>query len=141
VALYTWSDMFSPHHNARPFTVKGHYYLVNGNWDGSWEALTKDIGILNWYGPTPDAVKFFADRGNPQILCGYYDAGKPEDMKKNIANWMRVSKDQPHVRGFMYTTWKNNYKNLKPYFELLDTFPQWGQGAKGAAEKEPGVKE
>lgn len=141
VALYTWSDMFTPFHNARPFSEKGFYYLVNGNWDGSWDGVAKDIGILNWYAPKVEGVKFFADRGNAQILCGYYDGTTAEKMKQNITNWMNVSAGQPNVRGFMYTTWHNNYKNLKPYFELLDTYSQWGQGAQTKAEKEPGVKE
>ncbi|HYF49947.1 MAG TPA: hypothetical protein VEJ63_11100 [Planctomycetota bacterium] len=140
-AIYTWSDMFSPHHNARPHSVKGFYYMVNGNWDGSWEGVAKDVGILNWYAPNVEAVKFFSDRGHAQILCGYYDAGKPEQMKQNITNWMKMSDGLPNIRGFMYTTWKKNYNNMKPYFELVDTYAQWGGAGKAKAEKEPGVKE
>ena len=57
--------MFTPYHNAYSMEAqKKYYYLVNGNWDGSWEGLPKDVIILNWYSPTPDGVKFFADRGN-----------------------------------------------------------------------------
>ena len=60
-------------------------------------------------------------------------------MKKNITNWMKVSQGQPQMQGFMYTTWRRNYKNLKEYFQLVDTYDQWGKGAQAAPEKEPGV--
>jgi len=34
--VWTWSDMFTPLHNARPYQegkkVNGYYWLVNGNW-------------------------------------------------------------------------------------------------------------
>ncbi len=137
--IYTWSDMFTPLHNARPFSTKGYYYLVNGNWDGAWEGLPKDVIIMNWYSPTAEGIKFFADRGNPQVLCGYYDGTSTDAMKKNITNWMKVSQGQPQMQGFMYTTWRRNYKNLKEYFQLVDTYDQWGKGAQAAPEKEPGV--
>ncbi|MCW8129073.1 MAG: hypothetical protein KIS92_01700 [Planctomycetota bacterium] len=139
--VYTWSDMFTPHHNARPFGEKGYYYLVNGNWDGSWEALPKDVIILNWYAPKAESIKFFADRGNPQVLCGFYDGKTDQKMKNNIGNWMKVSAGQPGILGFMYTTWTNDYKHLKRYFELVDTYEQWSAPEKVVKEKEPGVKE
>ncbi|MFH1707582.1 MAG: hypothetical protein ABIF71_06670 [Planctomycetota bacterium] len=124
--IYTWSDMFTPYHNARNFADGGFYYLVNGTWDGAWEGLPADVIILNWYAPKPEGVKFFADRGNPQVLCGYYDGRSEEDMRKNIAAWKQVAAGLPGVRGFMYTTWRNDYKNLAKYFELLDSFAKWG---------------
>lgn len=139
--VYTWSDMFTPFHNARPFAEKGYYYLVNGNWDGSWEGLPKDVIILNWYSPKPDGMKFFADRGNPQVICGYYDGRADDKMKNNIGNWMKVSAGVPGVLGFMYTTWHDDYKNLKRYFELVDTYADWSGAGKVVKEKEPGVKE
>ena len=130
--IYTWSDMFTPYHNARPFENKGYYYLVNGNWDGSWEGLPKDVIILNWYSPDAKGTKFFADRGNPQILCGYYDGKSEKDMKNNIAKWMTVSEGVPGILGFMYTTWHSDYSNLDKYFKLVDTYKEWGQ-KQGAA--------
>jgi hypothetical protein len=137
--LYTWSDMFTPHHNARPFSVKGYYYLVNGNWDGSWEGVPKDVTILNWYSPKPDNIKFFADRGHAQVLCGFYDGTGTEKLKNNIANWKTVSSGQPNILGFMYTTWKGNYKELKEYFALLDSYDKWAQPQRAKTEAEPGV--
>jgi len=135
--IYTWSDMFTPFHNAHPFKDKGFYYLVNGNWDGSWEGLPKDVVIMNWYSPSQDNMKFFAERGHQQVLCGFYDGTSTLEMKRNIGTWMKVSEGSPNVRGFMYTTWHNNYRDLKAYFYLVDTYEQWG---KGAAAREPGAK-
>jgi hypothetical protein len=139
--IYTWSDMFTPYHNARPFSEKGYYYLVNGNWDGSWEGLPKDVVIMNWYSPKPEGMKFFADRGHQQVICGYYDGRSTAQMKNNIANWMKVSQGVPNVLGFMYTTWRSDYKQLKEYFQLLDAYAQWGQATTTKTEKEPGVAE
>ncbi len=123
--IYTWNDMFDPNHNARPFGDKGYYYLVNGNWDGSWEGLPRDVVILNWYSPTPAGLKFFADRGHEQILCGYYDGRTTDQMKQNIHKWMTVLPGVPGVRGWMFTTWTRRYPFMKEYFELLDSYDAW----------------
>ena len=126
--IYTWSDMFTPYHNAYSMAAQNkYYYLVNGNWDGSWEGLPSDVIIVNWYAPKAEGVKFFADRGHAQILAGYYDASKTEEMKKNIASWKAVSAGLPNIRGFMYTTWHKNYKAMPEYFKLLDTAEQWNK--------------
>ena len=127
--VYTWSDMFTPFHNAYPFEKKGYYYLVNGNWDGAWEGVPKDVIIMNWYSPDAKGVNFFAERGQPQVLCGYYDVKDTAGMKKNIANWMTVSAGAPQILGFMYTTWSRNYGNMKEYFQLVDTYHQWGKAS------------
>jgi hypothetical protein len=116
--VYTWSDMFTPYHNAR----KGYYYLVNGDWDGAWVGLPKDVIIMNWYSEDAKAVRFFADQGHQQVLCGYYDQGATDKMKVNIREWMARAQGVPGVLGVMYTTWGSNYSNLKEYFQLLDTY-------------------
>ncbi|MBN1807837.1 MAG: hypothetical protein JW909_02135 [Planctomycetes bacterium] len=123
--IYTWSDMFTPLHNARPFDVKGYYYLVNGNWDGSWEGLPGDVVILNWYAPDERSVRFFSDKGHRQVLCGYYDGRNQAAMKNNIDKWKKVSAGAPSILGFMYTTWSSNYSNLDEYFRLLDSYSDW----------------
>jgi len=127
--IYTWSDMFTPHHNARPFKtekkVNGYYYLVNGNWDGSWEGMPKDVIILNWYSPTREGMTFFSDRGHKQIMCGYYDQRNTAGLKKNIHQWQTVSEGVPNVLGYMYTTWGRRYTLMKEYFELVNTHDAW----------------
>ena len=70
--IVTWNDMFDPFHLARK---AGVMYLAKGDgpWYGSWEGLPADVIILNWRQNNADSLKFFADRGNSQILAGYYD--------------------------------------------------------------------
>ncbi len=121
--IYTWNDMYDATSNARP-VPGGAYYLVNGDWTGSWEGLPKDVIIMSWSG-SAEGMKFFADRGQSQVLCGYYDARNTNSMKQNIASWTRKSQGIPNILGFMYTTWKPDFTNLKEYFTLLNTYDQW----------------
>ena len=129
--IYTWSDMFTPFHNARPFEAREeYYYLANGNWDGAWEGLPKDVIVMNWYAKESEALAFFSDRGNSQILCGFYDARDEEALKKNVAHWMGLSEGVPNVLGTMYTTWERNYDSMNHFFELVNTFEKGRQEGK-----------
>jgi len=110
--VYVWSDMFDPNHNAH-----GDYYLVRGDYKGSWEGLDKDVIILPWYfGKREASLKWFAERGNRQVIAGYYDA-PPE----KVLQWLEAAKKVNGVVGVMYTTWKHNYKDLEKFAELVDT--------------------
>jgi hypothetical protein len=114
--IYAWSDMFDPLHNA---AKAGPYYLVKGDgpWTGSWEGLPKDVIVVNWHGHNPgrlDSLKFFADRGNPQILAGYYD-GDP----KAILPWLADARQAGGLVGVMYTTWQHKFDDLERFAELL----------------------
>jgi hypothetical protein len=106
--IIVWSDMFDPNHNAH-----GDYYAVNGSWEGSWEGLTPDILIANWYRDGGEkTMRFFADRGNKQILCGYYD--NPE---MYTGDWLKEARQLgiPNVIGAMYTTWVPQYDDLEKW--------------------------
>lgn len=73
--LYTWSDMFDPQHNASERSDP--YYLVNGDWSGSWAGVPAAVTILNWNhqsGKRRPSAEHFAGRGHRQILAGYYDS-------------------------------------------------------------------
>lgn len=105
-----WSDMFDPTHNA-----VDRYYLVNGSWKGSWEGLSKDVIIGNWNGgKAAESLKWFAGRGHEQVIAGYYDA----DIG-NLRRWEEAAKGVPGVRGFMYTTWAQQYGHLEEYGKAL----------------------
>lgn len=107
---YTWNDMFDPYHNA----VKGPYFLVNGPWTGSWEGLDPRVVILNWnHGKRDQSLKFFADRGNPQILCGFYDNGLSEWQQ-----WLDSGKNVKGIVGYMYTTWRHDYSKLEQFAKM-----------------------
>jgi hypothetical protein len=103
---YVWSDMFDPHHNAHK-----DYYLVRGDFAGSWEGLERDVIIMNWnYGKRDASLKFFSDRGHRQVIAGYYD-GPVAQAKDWLASAARVK----GVLGIMYTTWQNNYENIEAF--------------------------
>lgn len=112
--IYTWNDMFDPYHNA---TDSKTYYLVNGSWTGSWEGLTPEVGIVNWYfEPRKKNLPFFADRGHQQILAGYYDNGV-----EYTKTWLDDAKGIKGIAGVMYTTWQSNFSDLEKFAELI-----WG---------------
>jgi hypothetical protein len=107
---YTWNDMFDPFHNA----VQGPYFLVNGPWVGSWEGLDSGVIILNWnHGKRDQSLKFFADRGNRQILCGFYDNDLSE-----WTQWLESGKKVKGIVGYMYTTWRGDYSKLEKFAEM-----------------------
>ena len=78
---------------------------MNGPWAGSWEGLDPSVIIMNWnHGKRDQSLKFFADRGNRQILCGFYD----NDLSQ-WKQWLESGKKVKGVVGYMYTTWRNDY--------------------------------
>jgi hypothetical protein len=106
----TWSDMFDPNHNAID-----HYYLVNGTLASSWEGLTPGMLIANWHsGKASASLKFFADRGHPQVIAGYYD-----DAMESFTAWDTAARGVPNVVGFMYTTWQTKYDHLEAYGKAM----------------------
>ena len=122
-AVYVWSDMFDPQHNAQK---KGLYFFVKGDgpWYGSWEGLDKDVIIFNWHngdfthpGDRLESLKFFADRGHKQILCGFYDAPV-----ENIVPWLKEAATVKGATGVMYTTWSNNFGELEKFAQTVDSF-------------------
>ncbi|MCS7252505.1 MAG: carbohydrate binding domain-containing protein [Armatimonadota bacterium] len=109
--IYIWSDMFDPNHNARP-----NYYLVNGDFTGSWNYIPKDIIIAVWGGtPREKSLKFFEEQGFKMLIACYYDA----DTLRDVEGWLNLAKNAKNVRGFMYTTWERKYKLLEGFGRLV----------------------
>ena len=109
--VYVWSDMFDPNHNAR-----ANYYLVDGNYTGSWKHIPIDLVIGVWGGaPREKSLRFFAEQGFETLVACYYDADDLNDVK----GWLRVAEGLPKVRGFMYTPWQRRYELLPAFGELL----------------------
>jgi hypothetical protein len=108
--IVVWSDMFDPYHNA-----VDRYYLVNGSLKKSWKGLPADVIIANWNGgKAAESLQWFADRGHPQIIAGYYDSGLD-----NFRHWDTAARGVRGVTGFMYTTWQNRYDDLEAYGKAL----------------------
>jgi hypothetical protein len=121
--LFTWSDMFDPYHNAAVRTDP--YYLVNGDWSGSWAGVPADVTIVNW-NSNPDlrrqSAAFFAARGNRQILAGYYDAA-PGSFRDR--QWLADLEGLPGIDGVMYTQWSTGYDMLEAWAEHVWGGAEW----------------
>lgn len=111
VQVYIWSDMLDPHHNAH-----GDYYLVQGDFTGSWNHVPRDLVIAVWGGePREKNLRFFADQGFETLAACYYDA----DDLRQVQGWLRLARELPRVRGLMYTPWRKKYELLGDFAELL----------------------
>ncbi len=105
-----WNDMFDPHHNARP----GDYYHVKGGFSGAWDGIDREVLVINW-NSSLKSFDFWARRGNPQVIAGFYD-GEMGPVKE--AEFVRQARQRPGVVGYMYTTWQANFRDLQPYLAL-----------------------
>lgn len=109
--VYVWSDMLDPNHNAH-----GDYYLVEGDFTGSWNHVPRDLVVAVWGGePRPKSLEFFARQGFPTLVACYYDA----DDLKSTQGWLEAARPRPNVRGFMYTPWQKKYGLLRDFGALL----------------------
>jgi hypothetical protein len=103
---YVWSDMFDPFQNA-----VNHYYLVNGDLAGSWNGLSRNVIVVNWnFGKRDQSLRFFADRGNKQVIAGYYDGDVAQ-----VKQWLASAAKVKGVVGVMYTTWQGNYADIEEF--------------------------
>ncbi len=109
--VFVWSDMLDPNHNAH-----GDYYLVKGDFTGSWRHVPKDLVIAVWGGtPREKSLRFFAQEGFQILVACYYDAN---DLGE-VTNWMQLARQVPNVSGFMYTPWQKKYSLLPAFGDLL----------------------
>jgi len=109
--ILIWSDMLDPNHNAH-----GEYYLVEGDFSGSWKHVPKDLVIICWYYDKRDAsLKFFSELGYRTLAGAYYDG----DTLENPRGWLESLDKTPGACGIMYTTWQNKYELLAPFGDLV----------------------
>jgi len=109
--IYIWSDMLDPNHNAH-----GNYYLVDGDFTGSWTNVPKHLIMAVWGGePREASMRFFSEQGFRTLVACYYDA----DDLKDVQNWLQIAGQVRKVRGFMYTPWQKKYALLPDFGDLL----------------------
>jgi hypothetical protein len=109
--ILTWSDMLDPNHNAVP-----NYYLVDGDYTGSWEYVPRDLGIMCWYYDIRrESLAHFSRLGFRTFAAAYYDA----DTLDNPAGWLDALDETPGAEGILYTTWENKYGLLGPFGDLV----------------------
>jgi hypothetical protein len=100
-AVYAWSDMLDPNHNAH-----ADYYLVDGDFTGSWEHVPPDLRIVCWYyAKRRESLNFFSKLGFHTVAGAYYDG----DDLSNPIGWLEALRDTPGAEGILYTTWQNKY--------------------------------
>ena len=113
-ALYIWSDMFDPFHNAR-----SHYYYVEGDLAFAAKGLPANIKVLNWnLDRLHDSLWWFSgqDTRQPvaysQIIAGYYDKG---DGAAAARDELAQAAGIRGISGLMYTTWRDDYSQLETF--------------------------
>lgn len=110
-AVYCWSDMLDPNHNAH-----GDYYSVEGDYTGSWQHVPKDLIIVCWYYEKRDAsLKFFSGLNFQTLAGAYYDG----DTLENPQGWLQALDNTSNARGILYTTWQNKYDLLPGFGDLV----------------------
>lgn len=118
--VFIWSDMLDPNHNAHD-----NYYLVEGDFTGSWKCVPEDLVIVCWYyAQRREALAHFSSLGFRTLAGAYYDA----DTLENPRGWLEELDKTPGAVGIMYTTWQNKY-------ELLDEFGDLVSGGQGNASE------
>ena len=103
--------MLDPNHNAH-----GDYYLVDGDYTGSWNHIPKDLIIAVWGGTVREkSLRFFVDNSFRTLVACYYDAA---DLK-HVKDWIDLARPLKDVQGFMYTPWQKKYALLPEFGALL----------------------
>jgi len=109
--VFIWSDMLDPNHNAR-----GNYYLVEGDFSGSWQHVPKELVIVCWhYRKRRESLEHFSKLGFKTLAGAYYDG----DTLENPKGWLEALDKTPGAMGIMYTTWRNKYALLGPFGDLV----------------------
>jgi len=109
--VYAWSDMLDPNHNAHD-----NYYLVEGDFTGSWWYVPQDLGIVTWYyAKRRESLAHFSGLGFRTLAGAYYDG----DTLDNPKGWLEALDETPGACGIMYTTWENKYELLAPFGDLV----------------------
>jgi len=109
--VLVWSDMLDPNHNAH-----ADYYLVDGDFAGSWNYVPEDLVIVCWYyDKRAESLAFFSSLGFRTMAGAYYDG----DTLDNPSGWLDVLEATPGASGIMYTTWRNKYDLLAPFGNLV----------------------
>jgi hypothetical protein len=124
-AVYAWSDMLDPNHNAH-----GNYYLVDGDFKGSWEHVPPDLRIVCWhYATRRESLSFFSEHGFRTLAGAYYDG----DDLSNPVEWLDALGGTPGAEGIMYTTWQSKYDLLAAFGDLVSGIrPAAGDARRGS---------
>ena len=79
--------------------------------------LSPEVAVANW-NPTPrlkPSLKFFSDRGHRQVIATYYDH---RNWRQTSRRMLDLAKEVKGVDGVMYTTWRNNFRDLEDFMDF-----------------------
>ncbi len=114
--IFVWSDMLDPNHNAHD-----NYYLVEGDFAGSWQHVPGDITVVCWsHRIREESLAHFSSLGFKTLAGAYYDGSSLD----NPRDWLKVLERTKGATGIMYTTWQNKYELLIPFAKLLSERPR-----------------
>lgn len=109
--VFAWSDMLDPNHNAH-----GNYYVVEGDYTGSWKYVPKELGIVCWYyEKRQQSLAHFSGLGFRTVAGAYYDT----EALDNPRGWLGTLDTTLGAIGIMYTTWRDDYRLLGPFGDLV----------------------
>lgn len=114
-AIFAWSDMLDPYHNAiaNPLGCRGSFV-------GVADLIPEDVGMMLWSGDALDkSASYFAARKHAlmgSICCDAKDAAR---LKGTLRRWRKTLSPRPELKGYMYTTWLNNYDNIELFMREL----------------------
>ena len=77
--------MLDPNHNAH-----GDYYLVDGDYTGSWNYIPPDLGIICWYyAKRRESLAHFSKLGFRTFAGAYYDGDTSTTRTAGWKRWTR----------------------------------------------------
>lgn len=109
--IFVWSDMFDPNHNAHD-----NYFLVDGDFSGSWNYIPRDLGIICWYYKGREACLKHFDTLGFKILAGAYNDSISLDSTKE---WLKSLDKTKGAAGVIYVTRENRYEFLTGFGRLV----------------------
>ncbi len=110
--VFLWSDMLNPHHNAGKMEGE-YYYMVDGDFYGSWNYVPKDLVMVCWWHEIRNlSLKHFSS-------LGFRTLGSSSGDLEVARDWLVSLDATPGVCGIMYTTWQDEYETLGPFGDLV----------------------
>lgn len=111
-AIYVWSDMLDPTHNAVL-----DYWLFRGDLSDTSQHVPHDVTVVCWGARARmGSLQYFERLGFRTMVAAYYDSGSVSGAER----WLRVAEGAPGLCGMMYTTWRDDYRYLEPFAELIE---------------------
>lgn len=113
IRLLMWDDMVNPWHNGGDESYQVQFGGISGKTADAVDLIPKDMIIMIWWYDAKDwlnkmknSPNFFESKGYDYLVAGYKD-------KKNITDWMEITKDKGRCLGIITTTWDGWDRNLE----------------------------